>query len=219
MRILLVRHGLTDKTGPVLAGRTPGVHLNATGEAQARDLAERLAGVPLTAVFSSPMERCRETAGPLARAASLRVRTDRRLVEVGYGAWTMQPLPKLAKTSLWRAVQYRPTLAAFPDGESLLAAQQRIVGAIEDLRRAHEGNVVCCSHADMIKLAVAHYGGVHVDLYQRIVIAPVSLTVLRFGDFGVQVERMNDTGGVADLAGGTGTKRRSSAAAKEWGHQ
>lgn len=195
------------------------MHLNSTGKAQADGLAERLAGVPLTAVYSSPMERCRETVGPLARADAARVRSDRRLVEVGYGAWTMQPLPKLAKTPLWRLVQYRPTLAAFPEGESLLSAQQRIVDAIEDLRGRHEGNVVCCSHADMIKLAVAHYGGVHMDLYQRIVIAPVSLTVLRFGDFGVQVERMNDTGDVADLMGAAASKRRRpSAAVTEWGH-
>lgn len=165
------------------------------------------------------MERCRETVAPLARVRSARVHSDRRLVEVGYGSWTMQPLPKLAKTPLWRLVQYRPTLAAFPEGESLLSAQQRIVGAIEDLRSRHEGNVVCCSHADMIKLAVAHYGGVHMDLYQRIVIAPVSLTVLRFGEFGVQVERMNDTGDVTDLIGTASSKRRGqSAAAREWGH-
>lgn len=175
--------------------------------------------MPLAAVYSSPLERCRETVAPLARAAGERVRTERRLLEVGYGDWTMQPLPKLAKTPLWRVIQYRPTLASFPEGESLLGAQQRIVGAIEDIRARDEGNVVCCSHADMIKLAVAHYGGVHMDLYQRIVIAPVSLTVLRFGDFGVQVERMNDTGDLSELGIGSGKKRRrSSAAAKEWGH-
>lgn len=195
------------------------MHLNATGATQADVLAGRLQGVPLEAVYSSPLERCRETVAPLARAAGARVRTDKRLLEVGYGDWTLQPLPKLAKTPLWRVIQFRPTLAAFPEGESLLSAQQRIVGAIEDLRSRYAGNVVCCSHADMIKLAVAHYGGVHMDLYQRIVVAPASLTVLRFGDFGVQVERMNDTGDIADLMGAAGPKRRrGSAAAKEWGH-
>lgn len=195
------------------------MHLNAAGKAQADALATRLHDVPIEAVYSSPLERCRETAAPLARVASARVRTDKRLLEVGYGDWTMQPLPKLAKTSLWRVIQYRPTLAAFPGGESLVSAQQRIVGALEDLRTRHDGNVVCCSHADMIKLAVAHYGGVHMDLYQRIVIAPVSLTVLRFGAFGVQVERTNDTGDVADLMSAAAPeRRRGSAAAKEWGH-
>lgn len=195
------------------------MHLNAAGAGQADALAARLHGVPVEAVYSSPLERCRETIAPLARAASARVRTDKRLLEVGYGDWTLQPLPKLAKTSLWRDVQHRPTLVSFPGGESLVAAQQRIVAAIEELRARHSGNVVCCSHADMIKLAVAHYGGVHMDLYQRIVIAPVSLTVLRFGSFGVQVERMNDTGDVADLmATSAPGRRRGSAASREWGH-
>jgi len=211
----------------VLAGRTPGIHLNSHGRRQAEVLADRLSGIPLSAVYSSPLERCAETVAPLARAAGLRVRTDKRLVEVGYGDWTMQPLPKLARTALWRVVQYRPTLAEFPgaEGEPLLQAQARIVAAIEHLRRQAEGNVVCCSHADMIKLAVAHYGGLHMDLYQRIVIAPASVSVVRFGGFGVQLERLNDTADLSDLGAvaattkqSGGARRRSSSAAQEWGH-
>ena len=161
---------------------------------------------------------------PLARAAGAKVHVDRRLVEVGYGAWTGQALPKLARTALWRVVQYRPSLARFPDGESLLEAQQRVVAALEEYRGVHTGNVLCAGHADMVKLALAHYAWMHVDLYQRVVVAPVSVSVLRFGDWGVQVERMNDTGGLGDVlpAPGRGGGRRRgqnrSGASREWGH-
>jgi probable phosphomutase (TIGR03848 family) len=195
----------------VLAGWTPGVHLNDTGRAQAGALAERLADIPFAAIVTSPLERCRETIAPAARQAGVRVKVDRRLGEVGYGDWTGAPLPKLAKTRLWRVVQYRPSLARFPGGETLLSAQTRIVAAIEDLREATTGNVLLCSHADMIKLALAHYAGMHMDEYQRIVVAPASISVLRFDERSVQVERMNDTGSFDDL-------RRASKAAKEWGH-
>lgn len=221
VRILLVRHGLTDMTGPVLAGRTPGVHLNDAGRAQAERLAERLEGVPLGRIVSSPLERCRETAAPVARSHGLRTRTDRRLLEVEYGQWTGRPLPELAKTKLWSVVQHRPSLAEFPDGESLLESGTRIVSLIESMRRTAEGNVLCVSHADMIKLAVAHYAGMHMDQYQRIVIAPASVSSLRFGTFGCQVERLNDCGALDDLIPpGRSDKRRQnrSSAAREWGH-
>ena len=182
MRILLVRHGLTDQTGAILTGRTPGVHLDDRGVEQAASLATRLQDIEIEAVISSPLERCRETALPIAKSHGLRVRRDRRFTEVGYGDWTGETLAKLSKDKRWPVVQYRPSLAEFPDGESLVDAQQRIVGGIEDLRRRHNGHVVISSHADMIKLAVAHYGGMHLDLYQRIVIAPASLSILRFDD-------------------------------------
>lgn len=221
VRILLVRHGLTDLTGPVLAGRTPGIHLNAAGKAQAEALARRLDGVTLDAVLSSPLERCRETAQPLARSHGLRVRTARALVEVGYGEWTGRRLADLAKTKLWRHVQHRPSLVEFPGGETLLGAAHRIVGALERVRRDMDGNVVCVSHADMIKLAVAHYAGMHMDQYQRIVIGPASVSTIRFGAFGCQIERINDSGSLDDLtrpASPSRSRARPSDATREWGH-
>lgn len=231
MRLLLARHGLTDKTGPVLAGRMPGVHLNDAGRAQADRLAERLTDVPICAAYTSPLERCRETIAPAARGHGLRAKVDKRLIEVGYGDWTGQPLPKLAKDPLWKTVQHRPSMARFPgrDGEALQDASARIVAALDDLRGRHTGeddNVLVCSHADMIKLALAHYCGMHIDQYQRIVVAPTSLSVLRFGSFGVQVEHMNDLGSLDDLLpaaeqsrrGGRAARQNRSKAAKEWGH-
>ncbi len=224
MRILLVRHGLTDQTGAVLTGRTAGVHLDERGTEQAASLATRLEGAEIEAVFSSPLERCRETAAPIAKSHGLRVRRDRRFTEVGYGAWTGETLAKLSKDTLWPVVQYRPSLAEFPDGESLVDAQQRIVGGIEDLRRQHTGNVIVSSHADMIKLAVAHYGGTHLDLYQRIVIAPTSLSILRFDAVaGVQLELLNDLGSLDHLGAATAAKSEKQSGSKgsayrEWGH-
>lgn len=218
MRIVLLRHGLTDKTGPVLAGRTPGVHLNEAGRAQASRVSQRLRDAAIEAIYTSPLERCRETAKPTASSHQLRARPDKRLLEVGYGDWTGQPLPSLAKTGLWRQVQHRPSLAAFPDGESLLAASGRIVSMLEELRQRHTGNVVCVSHADMIKLAVAHYGGLHMDQYQRIVVGPASLSILRFDGSGVQLERLNDTGDLDDLTPTRPKGRKQSNATQEWGH-
>lgn len=223
MRLLLVRHGLTHETGKVLTGWTPGVHLDVRGLAQADALAARLADVKLDAIYTSPLERCRETAAPVARDHGLKARRDRRFGEVGYGAWTGRTLGTLARTRMWPQVVYRPSMAAFPEGEPLVGAQQRIVRAIEDLRTRHDGNVVVCTHADMIKFAVAHYGGIHLDLYQRIVISPVSVSIIRFGDrFGVQLERLNDTGDLADIAapatGRGAAKPAKQAAYEEWGH-
>lgn len=218
MRLILVRHALTDQTGAHLTGWTPGVHLSDTGRSQADDLAARLAVVPLDTVYSSPIDRCRETAAPIAKAQGLKVRRDKRFGEVGYGDWTGEAIGKLARTNLWQRVQYRPSLAAFPNGESIVGAQQRIVGGIEALRTTEAGNVAVCSHADMIKLAVAHYAGIHIDLYQRLVIAPVSVTALRFDDaVGVQIELLNDVGSLASFAPDKKASKRRQAY-RQWGH-
>lgn len=202
--VLLVRHGLTEKTGPVLAGRTPGVHLNDRGREQAAELAKRLAPVPLTACVSSPLERCQETAGAIvAGRDGLAVRTEERLIECGYGDWTGQRLDKLVKEPLWKVVQAHPSAAVFPgpEGEALADMQRRAVAAIRHWNRTLGENAVyvACSHGDVIKAIVADALGLHLDQFQRIQVDPCSLTVIRYTDLRPFVVRTNDPGDVAGL--------------------
>lgn len=194
--LLLVRHGLTAMTGPVLAGWTPGVHLNERGQAQAQALAARLKGVPLAAVVSSPLERCVETAAPLGYD----VQVDERLGECRYGDWTGQELKKLAKDPLWKVVQAHPSAVTFPNGESLSAVSARAVEAIRDwnARLGPDATYLACSHGDVIKAIVADALGLHLDQFQRITADPCSLTVIRYTELRPFVVRLNDTGGGTD---------------------
>jgi probable phosphoglycerate mutase len=196
--VLLVRHGLTALTGPVLAGWTPDLHLNDAGRAQAQALAERLADVPLAAVVSSPLERCVETAEALGRE----VTTDERLGECRYGDWTGQELKRLAKDPLWKVVQAHPSAATFPNGEALRDTQARAVAAVRDWndRLGPDATYAAVSHGDVIKAIVADALGLHLDLFQRITADPCSLTVIRYTELRPFVLRLNDTGGgTADL--------------------
>ena len=200
--LLLVRHGLTAMTGPVLAGWTPGIHLNDRGLEQAAALAERLRDVPLAALVSSPLERCQETAAAVATGRDIAVTTDERLGECKYGDWTGQELKKLAKDPLWKVVQAHPSAAAFPNGEALRDTQARAVDAIREHNAAlgDDATWMAVSHGDVIKSVVADALGVHLDMFQRIQIDPCSLTVIRYTTLRPFVVRMNDVGGsVADL--------------------
>jgi probable phosphomutase (TIGR03848 family) len=207
--VLLVRHGLTAGTGKVLAGRTPGVPLDDRGRAQAQALAARLVGVPLTAIVTSPLERCQQTAEAIAAARDghpVAVHTDERLAEVGYGDWTGKPLKRLAKDPLWRVVQWHPSAVRFPgpDGESMSGMQDRAVSAVRDWnsRLGARAVYLICSHGDVIKSVIADSLGLHLDLCQRIQVEPASLTVIRYTPFRPFLLRMNDTGeGVRSLAG------------------
>ncbi|MCK2216464.1 MSMEG_4193 family putative phosphomutase [Actinomadura sp. ATCC 31491] len=194
--LLLARHGLTDLTGPVLAGRTPGVRLSEAGRAQAAALAGRIAGVRLDAIVSSPLERCQETAGAVAAGRGLPVQTDERFIECGYGAWTGRELKELAKDPLWQVVQAHPSAAVFPEGESLAAMQQRAVAAVREWnRRLGEKSVyLVCSHGDVIKAIVADALGLHLDQFQRITADPAALTVIRYAPLRPFVLRLNDMG-------------------------
>jgi probable phosphomutase (TIGR03848 family) len=199
--LLLVRHGLTEMTGPVLAGWTPAVHLDGRGRAQAAALAERLAPLPLDLVVASPLERCQETAqAVLAGRDGLEIRTDERLGEVKYGDWTGRPLEELAKEDLWKVVQAHPSAARFPGGEALADAQYRAVTAVREWNETlkPEETFLVCSHGDIIKSIVADALGVHLDQFQRIQVDPASLTVIRYTAMRPFVLRMNDTGGNVD---------------------
>ncbi|TDC63437.1 MSMEG_4193 family putative phosphomutase [Actinomadura sp. GC306] len=204
--LLLVRHGLTAMTGPVLAGWTPGVRLDDRGRGQAARLAERLAALPIAAVVTSPLERCAETAQAIAAGHDAPigpVQTDERFGEVRYGDWTGRPLKELAEEPLWRVVQAHPSAARFPgpDGESLAAAQHRAVTAVRDwnarvaAEHGPDALYLVCSHGDIIKSVVADALGLHLDQFQRIQADPASLTVIRYTETRPFVVRVNDTGG------------------------
>ncbi|WP_411376282.1 MSMEG_4193 family putative phosphomutase [Arthrobacter sp. MPF02] len=179
--LLLVRHGETPTTGQVLPGRAPGLHLSDRGRAQARQVAERLDGLPVDAVYSSPLERACETAEPTSLATGIAVTPDAGLLECDFGDWTGAALADLAGLPEWQTVQHNPSAFRFPNGEGFRGMQARMVGALEVLAAAHRGGVVVCfSHADPIKAAVAHALGTHLDLFQRIVISTASVSAISY---------------------------------------
>ena len=177
--LLLVRHGETPTTGTVLPGRAPGLHLSDRGRDQAERVAERLSGLPVDALYSSPLERACETAEPTAARTGLAVKHDDGLLECEFGEWTGAAIAELAALPEWQTVQHSPSEFRFPNGESFPEMQARIVGALEVMRAAHAGGVIVCfSHADPIKAAVAHALGTPLDLFRRIVISPGSVSAI-----------------------------------------
>jgi probable phosphomutase (TIGR03848 family) len=203
--VVLLRHGLTAMTGPVLAGHTPGLHLDDRGRAQAAAVAQRLAAIPLTAVVSSPLDRCLDTAEAVRAAQEAAGFTpqwhvDERIVECRYGDWTGRQIKDLVKDPMWKVVQQQPSAAVFPGGESLGHIQARAVAAVRDWDRRLPADAVwvACSHGDVIKAIVADALGTHLDQFQRIVIDPCSTSVIRYGDTRPFVMKVNDTG--SDLA-------------------
>ena len=200
--VLLVRHGLTGATGSVLAGRTPGIPLDDRGREQAAALAARLASVPLDAIVTSPVQRCRETADAIAAARNghpVAVAEDEQFAEVRYGDWTGKPLRQLARDPLWRAVQAHPSAVRFPgaDGEAMADVQHRAVRAVRDwnTRLGRDAVYLICSHGDVIKSVIADCLGMHLDMFQRISADPCSLSVIRYTPLRPFLLRMNDTGG------------------------
>lgn len=196
--ILLVRHGRTAaNAGGTLAGRTPGVALDATGRRQARTLGTRLRDVPLTAIVHSPLERCVQTAGLLAaaRAEPVALHAEERLTECDYGQWTGGALAELAREPLWETIQARPSVVTFPGGESMQAMADRAVAAVAAWSARHpDGVLAVVSHGDVIKAVLSHALGQPLDEFQRIAVGPASLSIVRWGDDRSMVLRMNDTG-------------------------
>lgn len=189
--VLLVRHGQTPTTGDVLPGRAKGLHLSDKGREQAEQAAAKIPDTA-TAVYASPLERARETAAPIAKRLGLRVVADKGLLECDFGDWTGGKLKALAKTPEWKTVQRYPSGFRFPNGESFREMQARIVDALKRLADQHPGEtIVCVSHADPIKAAVADALGTHLDLFQRIVISPCSITSIVYGDGGPMVLGVN----------------------------
>jgi len=202
--VLLVRHGRTTANADgVLAGRTPGVLLDAVGHEQAARTAARLAVVPLVAVVTSPLERCRETTDALLarQDGAPPVRVDERLTECDYGAWQGRPLADLAGEPLWRTVQGQPSAAVFPGGESLAAMQARAVAAVREQDAAVEaehgpGAVwAAVTHGDLVKALLADALGMHLDLFQRLNAGPASVSVVRYGAARPDVVAVNTDAG------------------------
>jgi len=199
--VLLVRHGKTPTTGTTLPGRAKGLHLSDEGRAQADAAAARIA--PLTkvaAVYASPLERTRETAAPIGKATGHRVQIDKGLLECEFGDWTGEELKKLNKLPEWSTVQRYPSGFRFPNGESFTEMQTRIVDTLAKLAERHRGEtIVAVSHADPIKAAVAHAMGTHLDLFQRIVVSPCSVSAILYGVDGPIVLAVNSTGDLTAL--------------------
>jgi probable phosphomutase (TIGR03848 family) len=194
--ILLVRHGQTNSTGKVLPGRAAGLHLADAGREQAERAAARIGELEgIAAVYTSPLERARETAAPIGTSTGQRPRIDRGLNECDFGEWTGASLRRLMRKREWRTIQRAPSTFRFPGGESFPEMQHRIVTTLERLRDQHRGRtIVCVSHADPIKAAVAHALGTHLDLFQRIVISTAAISVILWTDGGPVVLTVNSTG-------------------------
>ncbi len=195
--VILIRHGENDWVKKHrLAGWIEGVHLNENGRSQAKDAAKRLSKLTLNALYSSPVTRCVETAEYIAKSQKLKINELADVGEVRYGEWEGKKINTLASKPEWQAVQYYPSRFQFPKGEALREVQFRAIQALEKLSATHGDELIAViSHADLIKLILAHYLGVHIDLFQRIVIDPASMSVVALRAHGVvRVVRVNDTG-------------------------
>lgn len=195
-RLLLIRHAPTPETGARLTGRLPGVSLAGVGRESAQRTAERLADVPLAAVYSSPIERTWETAEIIAAPRGLEPIPEDGLLEVDYGTWSGRTLKSLYRLKAWRTVQLTPSRMTFPEGENIAAAQRRAVDACERLAHSHGKKAIALvSHSDIIKSIVAHYLGQPLDLFQRLVISPASVSVIDVPRQGIpMVVAVNTTG-------------------------
>ena len=192
--ILLIRHGENEyvKTGK-MAGRLPGVHLNERGQKQTADLAEALVGVPLKAIYSSPLERAVETAEPIAAGHKLEIKLRPELMENDIGKWQGRTLKSLRRIKKWKIVQQAPSRFKFPEGESFLETQTRIVSCLDEIAASHKPKdiVAVVFHADPIKLAVAHYLGMPLDHFQRLACDTASVTVLYVSETGAHLIKLN----------------------------
>jgi probable phosphoglycerate mutase len=178
-RLHLIRHAPTPETGKRLTGRLPGVGLDASGRALAEATASMVAEIPFAAIYSSPVRRCGETARIIAEPHAIRPTPYRSLIEVDYGTWSGRTLGSLRRTRIWKMLFIAPSRVRFPGGETLAEVQARAVAACEELAATHpKADIALVSHGDVIKSMVAHYLGVPLDLFQRIAIAPASVSVI-----------------------------------------
>jgi probable phosphomutase (TIGR03848 family) len=202
MTVILLRHGRsTSNTAGTLAGRSEGVELDDLGRQQADRVVTRLEGLTIGAIVRSPLLRCEQTVAPLAAALGLEPVVEDRLLEVDYGDWTGKPIKDLLGEPLWKVVQQHPSAAVFPSGEGLADVQTRAVRAIRDhdARLAAENGAdvvwVACSHGDVIKSILADALGSHLDQFQRIVVDPASISIVRYTETRPFVHRVGDLGG------------------------
>ena len=189
---VLIRHGLTDAVGKVMAGQSAGVHLNADGLDQAAGLPARLGDVPIAAIYASPLERTRETAQPIADARGLRLQIEPRFLEVDFGGWTGRRFPDLASDPHWQLYNAFRGVTGPPAGESLLDVQQRAVAALLELHARHPNDVVVVvSHADTLRAVLLYFLGMPVDFVQRLELSPARISVLQLGAGAPHVLQVN----------------------------
>jgi probable phosphomutase (TIGR03848 family) len=192
---VLIRHGLTDVVGKRIVGRLPGIHLNETGKHQAQTLAVRISVLPIAELYSSPLERTRETAQLIAERLKVPVQTEEEVIEVDFGEWTGKTFEELHAIPEWRYFNRVRSTTRPPRGESMLDVAHRAVGVLERLRRAHRDKWIgIVSHGDWIRGAVAQYCGIPLDLFQRIEVHPASITLLQIEDWGSRLLLLNETG-------------------------
>jgi probable phosphoglycerate mutase len=190
--ICYVRHGSTPTTGKILPGRARGLHLSDAGRGEASDTASRFSGVAIAAIYTSPLERARETAAPITKVVGRPAVVDRGLLECDFGEWTGGELAKLAKLPEWRTVQRYPSGFRFPGGESFVELQSRLVETTDRYRVKHPGEIiVAVSHADCIKAVLASALGVPLDLFQRIMVGTCSTSIVAYGPAGPMVLAVN----------------------------
>ena len=194
-QLLLIRHALNDWVGRRVPGWTPGISLNEEGRKQATRLAEWLAPVPLEAIYSSPLERAVETAEPIARSHGFDLQLRDSLGDTRYGELTGQAIEDILKTDMWEEFRAYPSRTRFPGAETIYEVQVRVVAELEQILQNHpEGNIAVVAHGDVIRVAVAHYIGLALDLLGRIWVSPASLTILRFGEWGPRLTHLGHTG-------------------------
>lgn len=191
----LIRHGSCDSVGKRISGRMPGVYLNEEGRREARELAERMENVALDAIYSSPLERARETAEPLARKLELPVRESPAFHEIDFGDWTNKSFDELAEIEEWRQYNHFRSGIAIPGGERMVEVQARVVAELERLKRMHpDQRVAVFTHADVIRMTVLHYLGSPAEFNVRLEISPASVSVLQLGGWGPEIRCLNFTG-------------------------
>jgi probable phosphomutase (TIGR03848 family) len=193
----LIRHALCDPVGHSIAGRQPGVHLNTAGIQQARSLAERLADLPITALYSSPLERAVETAEPIGVGHSLPVQTAEGLNEIDFGEWTGKSIAELDPLPVWRSFNTFRSGTRIPGGENMAEVLGRSLRELDRLKRLHPGSnslVAVVSHGDVIRVLVAHTLGMAPDLMQRLELSPASITLVELEDHGARLLLLNSTG-------------------------
>ncbi|NNN18944.1 MAG: phosphoglycerate mutase [Acidimicrobiaceae bacterium] len=187
--LVLVRHGNTATTGKVLPGRARGLDLSDDGKAQAEEVADRISTIEnIAAIYASPLERAQQTAAPLGKRLNLEIRTSDLLYECDFGDWTGQELKELYKLPGWNQVQRSPSLFRFPNGESFVEMAERMSKFVELVQKSHRGQVVVAfSHADPIKTLLCSALGMHLDMFQRLVIATCSVSAISFASGGTLV--------------------------------
>jgi probable phosphomutase (TIGR03848 family) len=194
-KFILVRHATNDTVGKRIAGRIESVHLNEEGKQQSVHLAGRLKHLPISAIYSSPLERAMETAEPLAGLINLPINQHQGLLEIDFGNWTNKTIDELRSIELFHQFNSLRSCTRIPGGEIMIEAQARMINCIQELNAKHPGEMIALfSHADMIKAAIAYYSGIHLDMLQRIEISPASVSILELFNDNAQVLLLNHTG-------------------------